>query len=339
MIQNAIIMAGGQGQRLRPLTEQRPKPLLPLLGEPVIGMALRLLHRYGVHQATITLCYRAQDMIHALGQGETYGVRLIYKVEDSPRGTAGSAKDAAIGMDGTVLMMSGDGLTDANLAELYQQHRQSGAVMSVAVKRLDDTAGYGVCETNASGQIVAFLEKPTQPPANALVNMGIYFVEPQVWKLIPETGTYDFGQDVIPDLLSRGMKVQALETDAYWRDIGNCESYAMAQLDILTGRVALPVRGKRVGAAILGRDCQLAENVRITGRCFIGDRSRVESGTVLGSGTVIQPGAVVGPGVRMENACLWENAHIDGETILKNVVVMPKIGNTSLQRIISWQMP
>lgn len=331
---NAVIMAGGEGRRLRPLTEHRPKPLMPLLDEPVIGMTLRLLRRHGVHRATVTLCYRAQDVMHALGDGSAYGVALRYMVEESPRGTAGSVKDAAGDESRTVLVLSGDGLTDVNLTEMYQRHIQGGAGISMVVKRLADTEGYGICETDARGRITRFCEKPEPAPDNALVNTGIYFLQPEILARIPDEGMFDFGRDLLPSVAGEG--IQALETDAYWCDIGSREAYCKAQSDLLQGRVGLPVRGNRVGGAIMGRGCHVAKDVRIAGRCYIGDYARVEKGAVLGSGTVIRPGAVVGPGVRLENACLWENAVIDGGSILKNVVVVPKNGHESLQRIVPY---
>lgn len=334
MIENAIIMAGGEGRRLRPLTETRPKPLMPLLGQPVIGYTLHLLRRHGVSQAKLTLCYRAQDIISALGDGTAYGVGLGYQVEEHPRGTAGSVKDAAAGMAGTVLILSGDCLTDADLTGLYTRHRASGAALSMAVKRLPDAAGYGICEVDAGYRVTAFQEKPAVPPANALVNLGIYFAEPSALALIPGDGPADFAQDLLPALLASGARVQALETDAYWQDIGCPEAYAQAQQDMLSGLVALPVPGRRMGEAILGQGCSIAPDVRMTGRCYIGDHAQVDSGAVLGQGTVLLSGAHVGTSARLENACLWENACIGSGTILKNVVVMPQNGHGSLQRII-----
>lgn len=339
MVESAIIMAGGEGRRLRPLTEHRPKPLMPLLDEPVIGMTLRLLRRHGIHRATLTLCYRAEDIMRALGDGTAYGVSLRYAVEETPRGTAGSVKDAARGMAGTVLVLSGDGLTDADLTALYEQHRAGGAALSMVVKRVENPRSYGLCKVDGCGRVVGFEEKPEYPQANSLVNTGIYFLEQEALALIPEEGMYDFGRELLPEMVAAGKAVQALETDAYWCDIGSREAYGRAQLDMLTGQVGLPVHGHRMGTAIVGRNCHVAKDVRIAGRCYIGDHARVERGTVLGEGTVILPGAVVGPSVRLENACLWENAAIDGGTILRNVVVMPQGGHRALQRIVPYDVP
>lgn len=336
MISNAIIMAGGEGRRLRPLTEHRPKPLMPLLDEPVIGMTLRLLRRHGLKEATLTLCYRADDIRHALGDGRAYGIRLHYAVEDTPRGTAGSVKDASRAMEGTVLVLSGDGLTDADLTALYHQHKASGAAASMMVKRVVDPSAYGVCVTDGQGRIVAFREKPVDAPANSLVNTGIYFLEPEALAMVPDEGAYDFGREMFPAMLACGMHIHALESNAYWCDIGSREAYARAQLDLLTGQVGLPVHGQRMGGAIMGKGCRLAPDVRIAGRCYIGDHARIGRGAVLGSGTVIQSGAVIGSSVHLENACLWENACIDSGSIFKNVVVMPQNGHASLQRIVPY---
>lgn len=337
MVKNVIIMAGGEGRRLRPLTEHRPKPLMPLLDEPVIGMLLRLLRRHGIREATLTLCYRAEDVMQALGDGSAYGVHLRYAVEKNPRGTAGSVADAAAGMQGTVLVLSGDCLTDVNLTEFYRRHGEQGGVMSLAVKPMENPEGYGLCEMDGKGRILHFAEKPEHPPEKAWVNMGIYLMEPEAFTMIPEEGMVDFGRDVLPGLVAAGKKVQAIETEGYWCDIGSREAYCQAQLDILAGKVALPVRGRRVGKAILGQECQVAENVSIAGRCYLGDHVQISQGCVVGGGTVIRSGAVVGPGVHLENACLWENASIDGGTILKNVVVMPHGGHRGLQRVIPVQ--
>ena len=336
MVENVIIMAGGEGRRLRPLTETRPKPLMPLLDEPVVGMTLRLLRRHGIRRATLTVCYRAEDIRHALGDGSSYGMALRYAEEETPRGTAGSVRDAARNMEGTVLVLSGDGLTDADLTALWERHRASGAEASLVVKRVENPGEYGVCETDSDGRILCFAEKPGKDAKpGSLVNTGIYFLERSALERIPKDGPYDFGRELFPAMLAAGTRLHAIETDAYWCDIGNPAAYARAQGDLLAGRVALPVPGLRQGRAILGRGCSLAPGVRIEGRCYVGSFARVDGGTVLGAGTVIGSGATVGRNVHLENACLWAGAQVDGGAILKNVVVIPQTGHRALQRMVS----
>lgn len=340
MVENVIIMAGGEGQRLRPLTEERPKPLMPLLDEPVIGMTLKLLRRYGMKRATLTVCYRADDIRHALKDGAAYGVALRYAQEDDPRGTAGSVRDAARSMSGTVLVMSGDGLTDIDLNEMWRRHVAGGATASLVLKRVENPGDYGVCDVDESGRIVRFREKPGDAAASgSLVNTGIYFLEQEALARIPDEGTYDFGRELFPAMLEAGVALQGLETDAYWCDIGCREAYAQAQMDLLMGKVGLPVRGRKMGSAIMAADSTIAPDVRITGRCYIGRNAQVGRGTVLGPGTVLNDGAQVGRNARLENACLWENARVDGGTILKNVVVVPKNGHQGIQRLVPYTTP
>jgi len=332
-MKHAVIMAGGEGRRLRPLTQQRPKPLIPLLDEPVIGMTLRLLRRYGYRSATIAVCYRADDLRRALGDGSAYGISLRYVQEVAPRGTAGCVKDAAMGMEGTVLVLSGDGLTDADLTALHEQHVQSGAMASMVLKRVEDPSAYGVVEVDAEGRILSFAEKPDDAPPNSLVNTGIYFLEQEALAGIPGEGMPDFGREMFPRWLAQGKALQGLETNAYWCDIGSREAYARAQMDLLYGRVGMPVNGKRYGQAIIAGSCAVAADVRVNGRCYVGEGAVIDRGVVLGAGTVIHQGVRVGRNVHLERACLWENAQIDGGCILKNVVVLPGEGNRGQQVI------
>ena len=206
----------------------------------------------------------------------------------------------------------------------------------MVVKRVENPGEYGVCETDSDGRILRFAEKPGKDARpGSLVNTGIYFLERSALERIPEDGPYDFGREMFPAMLAAGGRLHAIETDAYWCDIGNPAAYARAQGDLLAGRVALPVPGLRQGGAILGRGCSLAPGVRIEGRCYVGSFARVDGGTVLGAGTVIGSGATVGRNVHLENACLWAGAQVDGGAILKNVVVIPQTGHRALQRMVS----
>lgn len=336
MVENAIIMAGGEGVRLRPLTEERPKPLMPLLDEPVVGYTLDLMRRHGITRATLTLCYRAEQIRAALGDGERFGVRLRYVTEDTPRGTAGSVLDASRGMEGTVLVMSGDGLTDCDLTALWERHRHSGAEASLVLKRVDKPGDYGVCRLDDAGRITEFVEKPGDASPGNLVNTGIYFLERSVLDRIPADKPCDFGRELFPQMVAEGAFLSGLEMTGYWCDIGSRTAYAQAQMDLLMGRVGLAIRGRRVGRVIFAEGSALSPDVRVAGRCYVGARARVGRGTVLGAGTVLSQGAQVGANARLENTCLWENARIDGGTILKNLVVVPGKSNQSLQQLVPY---
>ena len=333
MLEQAIIMAGGEGKRLLPLTEARPKPLMPLLGEPVIGMTLHLLRRHGIRRASLTVRWMADKIMDALGDGSAYGVRLRYSREQEPMGTAGGVRLAAKDMTGTLLVMSGDGLTDFDLAELYQAHIAAGNPMSMVVKRIKgDVSAYGVCQT-ADGLLTGFCEK--QPGVEGgTINTGIYFIERELLDLIPEGKHYDFACDLIPELLNLGIKINALEAYGYWCDIGSRDAYHQAQMDLLAGRVGLPVEGTRMGHAIVAPGCRIEPHVRVTGRCYIGRGSHVGRGTVLGKGTILNSGVHIGRNVRLENTTLWEKSRLDSGTVLRNVVVIPENGQPGLQRLV-----
>ena len=339
MVEHAIIMAGGAGMRLRPLTEERPKPLIPLLDEPVAGYALKLLRRHGIRQATMTLHCMADQVMQAFGDGAAYGVALRYQVEEEPRGTAGSVRDAAAGMTGTVLVLSGDGLTDCDLTAMYAYHKASGAKASLVLARVEDPSPYGLCERAPDGRILRFVEKPEGAAAPALVNTGIYFLEREVLDRIPPDMPWDFGRDVFPPMAREGLGLYGFPMRGYWCDIGNPNAYARAQTDLLMGRVGLPIRGRRVGRAILADDARVDQRAQLTGRCYVGPGAVISGGATLGPGTVIGRGAQVGQGARIEHACLWENVRVDGGSILKHVVVMPRHGNSDLQRVAPYGMP
>lgn len=186
MAMQTVIMAGGQGVRLRPLTQSCPKPLAPLCGEEVMGYTLQLLHRHGIGEAHAALCYRPQDVIHAFGGGR-HGVRLDYSVEKQPLGTAGSVKKTVSSGTDTTLVLSGDGLTGCDLTAALRFHQRSGAVATIVLSRVKNPQQYGAVFLRPDGRITRFIEKPNwQGEISCLVNTGIYFLEPEALRLIPD---------------------------------------------------------------------------------------------------------------------------------------------------------
>lgn len=327
-----IVLAGGEGTRLRPLTEGLPKPLVPLLDEPVAGYVLQLLRRHGVREATMTLRCGAEQVKAAFDSGSGYSVVLSYAEEDMPLGTAGSVKAAAVG-ERTLLVISGDILTDCDLSTMYASHRASGALATIALAEVEDTARYGLCKMDEGGYIRRFIEKPGQDaPRHGWVNAGIYFLEPQVLKRIPPDTFWDFGRDVFPRMAAEGL-LHGFPLSGYWQDIGTLAGYAQGQTDLLMGRVGLAVRGRRVGRAMIGKGAQVDARAKITGRCFIGEHASVGPGVTLGEGAVLCRGVCVNGSVRVEHACLWPDAHVEGVAALRHVVILPRHGHCELERI------
>lgn len=317
----AIIMAGGEGVRLRPLTSHTPKPLCPLLGEPVMGYAVKLLKAHGVSDIGATLWFQPQKIRRAFHKGERYGVKLKYFEEKEPVGTAGSVKLAKKLLSDTFFVLSGDGLTDCDLTEAMRFHKEKKALATLVLKRVSIPLPYGVVLTDGDSRVIRFIEKPDWKRVfSNLVNTGVYILEPDIFDYIPDTGTPDFGKDVFPALLSGGLPVYGYETEGYWCDVGDQRAYLQAQTDLFQGKVQLP------HASGIHENAQLAPSVKVEGDCFIGDGAIIGPGAVIRN-AVIGSRAYIGPGAVIENSCLWqdtavqEKARISGSVLCDGAAV------------------
>lgn len=237
----AIIMAGGEGRRLRPVTGEGPKPLVPLLGRPVMEHVLRLLRREGFCEVCATLRYRADDIRSRFGDGSALGLRLSYRVEDEPLGTAGGVKNCAdFYGDEDFLVISGDAACDFRLGALMEAHRQSGAAVTLALSRQSEPLPYGLVVTDDQSRVRAFVEKPDWPRVvTDLVNTGVYAVSPRAMALVPEGMAFDFARDLFPLLLARGDTLLGLAMDGYWCDVGSPLAYYRCCADALEGKLRI----------------------------------------------------------------------------------------------------
>ncbi len=326
----AVIMAGGEGVRLRPLTLDKPKPLVPILGEPVMGYALKLLSRHGLTEVAATLQYLPKAIRDTFGKGDAYDVRLRYLEETAPRGTAGSVRMTKGMTADTFVVLSGDGLTDCDLNEAMAFHRSKNAMATLVLKSVPIPLAYGVVITNSDGRIQRFVEKPDWSGVfSDQVNTGIYILEKEVLDLIPEEEPYDFGKQLFPKMVAQGLAVYGFLMDGYWCDIGDQEAYVQAQLDLLRGEVDLPITGHAQGFGWFHGDSLVEEGASLEGLCYIGKGAHIMKGAVLGQGAVIGPGAVVEEGAHIIRSCLWENsrvgrcAHVEGAVVCRGAVVRP----------------
>jgi len=306
MAMQTIIMAGGEGVRLRPLTHSMPKPLAPLCGEPVMGYTLKLLQRHGINDATATLCYRPEDVMHAFGL-RRHGVTLRYCTEDKPLGTAGSVKKAAGHAKDTTLVLSGDGLTACDLTRAYAFHRARGAAATLVLSEVDIPLRYGVVVTKNDGQIIRFVEKPDWSRAvGRLVNTGIYFLEPEVLRLIPQDTPYDFGRQLFPRLLELGLAIYGYVSREYWCDVGDPAAFLRAQGDLLTGRA---------GFAAADAGIRKLQDGYISFDSYVDSTAHVAPDAII-RGSCVLPGACVESGVRMEGSILCTGAQAGRGSIL-----------------------
>ena len=266
----AVIMAGGEGTRLRPLSLGRPKPMTPLLGRPVMGHIITLLKKHGITDICVTLCYRPQEIMDFFGDGSQVGVHLTYFVEQKPLGTAGSVKNCMGHLGGEdFLVISGDCVCDLDLGRLAAFHRERGAAATLALYRHPTPLEYGLVHTDASGKISRFVEKPSwgQVTTN-FVNTGIYVLSPQVMERVPEQGAFDFGKDLFPGLLEGGIPLYGCPLEGYWCDMGDCGAYLDCVRDALAGKVkldmGLPQRAPGIWAAE-----PVPAGVSLTAPCWI----------------------------------------------------------------------
>lgn len=298
-----VVMAGGEGARLRPLTCSLPKPLAPMLGRPLIHYTLALCRRHSLRDVTLTLCYRPRDIMDAVGDGTRENMSIRFAEETCPLGTAGSVRKAWREGEDTALVLSGDGLTDCDLTAAIDFHRQKRAMATLVLKTIDIPLSYGVVLTNDDGRVTSFIEKPTwSKVAGNRVNTGIYILDKAVLSYIKPDCAQDFSRDVFPRLLERGEAMFGFEMTGYWCDIGDIPAYLQAQRDLLMGRVQLPLPKR--GQPVLERGAAADDTA------FFGDNVRLCEGARVRGYAVIGDNCVLGAGASATDACLLDNASL-----------------------------
>ena len=315
-------MAGGQGSRLRPLTCDRPKPMVPVCNEPVMAHILRLLARGGMDDVVVTLHPMPEVVQEYFGTGEGFGVRLRYLVEDDPLGTAGGVARARPYLDGTFVVVSGDAFTDIDLAEAVRFHQSRGALATLVLKAVADPGEYGIVITGADGRIRRFLEKPGRGEVfSDHANAGIYVLEPEVLDRVEPGRPVDFSQDLFPALLEAGEPLYGwLAPSGYWSDIGTPEQYRQTHLDVMAGWGADQ-------AVRVGPGCRIAPTARLIAPCLLGPGCEVEEGAEVGPFACLGEGCHVGRGATVRQSVLWKGcwlgpgAEVRGAVLADGVVL------------------
>jgi NDP-sugar pyrophosphorylase family protein len=311
----ALILAGGKGTRLRPLTVYTPKPVVPVVNRPFLLYQLDILRKAGINDIVLALGYQPDKIEQILGDGSDYGVKLTFLTEPNPLGTAGAFRFASDHIQETTVVLNGDILTNADIATIIEQHRSTGAEATITLAPVADASNYGLVETDKSNRVKRFTEKPQSAEGGkqkkSTINAGIYILEPSVCKLIPKNENRSFEYHVFPELLEKNHDFFAyILADEYWRDLGTPESYLDAHLDFLGGRIG-------------GFDMEK------TNGSDIATAAVVDSNSVIGAGCVIKPNAqivnsVLGPGVHVEERAVVENSVVWSHTRISSFAEVKK---------------
>jgi mannose-1-phosphate guanylyltransferase / phosphomannomutase len=332
----AVVMAGGEGTRLRPMTANQPKPMLPIVNRPIMEHVLRLLRRHGLTETVVTVQFLASMVRNYFGDGEDFGMSLQYATEETPLGTAGSVKNAEDALrDEPFLVISGDALTDIDLSDLIAFHKDNQAMVTVALARVPDPLEFGIVIVDDDGKIQRFLEKPTWGQVfSDTVNTGIYVMEPEVLAHVPAGQVVDWSGDIFPKLLENGAPLYGWIADGYWEDVGSLESYAKAQADVLTGKVNVHIDGFEVAPGVWVADgAEVDPEAVLTGPLCIGDYAKIEAGAQLREFTVVGSNVIVKEGAFLHRAIVHNNVYVGRGTTLRGCVIGKNTDVMSQSRI------
>ena len=308
----AIIMAGGEGSRLRPLTCDCPKPMLRLMGRPLMEYAIRLLKQHGADEIAATLAYLPEDVQRYFGDGEALGVSMRYYIESTPLGTAGSVARAADFLNETFFVLSGDGITDFDLSAALRFHREKHALATLLLCRSSNPQEYGMVVTAPDGRIRSFHEKPGRSDIYSdLINSGVYILEPELLSFIPRDQPWDFGHDLFPALLKQHLPVYGCIAGGYWCDVGDVAAYLRVHFDALDGRISLidPLQGA-------GRHA----GANITPPVYIAPDAQIDPGACIGPYSVIGAGCRVAAGAGIKRSLLLPECQVGGGAQLRGCI-------------------
>jgi mannose-1-phosphate guanylyltransferase / phosphomannomutase len=321
----AVVMAGGEGSRLRPLTLVRPKPMLPVVNRPVLGHILYLLKQHNITDVIMTVQYLASQIQDYYGDGRNFGMNIEYAVEESPLGTAGSVRNAADRLcpDEPLLVISGDALTDFDLTALLAEHKRRGAVLTMALTHVPNPLEYGVINIREDGRVLQFLEKPSWGSVTSdTVNTGIYALEPEVLQRIPPNTRLDWSQDVFPGMLSSGAPLYGHVVEGYWCDIGAIPEYQKANTDLLNGRLHLGDLGQRIGPDIwCGGNVSIDSDVQLFGPIYLGEEVKIKRGVIVQGPSVIRDYTILDDRARVHHSIIWRNCYIGEGATLHGAVI------------------
>jgi mannose-1-phosphate guanylyltransferase/phosphomannomutase len=319
----AVVMAGGEGTRLRPLTSNQPKPMVPIVGKPCMEHIVELLRAHGFDEIVVTLAFMPQAIRGYFGDGETMGIQIDYSIEEQPLGTAGSVRLAVAKLPETFLVISGDALCDVDLTALVAANREKGAAVTIGLKSVDNPLEFGIVVTDDDGRVERFLEKPSWGQVfSDTINTGIYVLEPEVLRHVPGDRPFDFSKELFPLLLEMGRPLYGHVLDGYWQDIGNLDQYRSANFDALDGSVQLDIAGIRLrGNVWVGEGVEIEDLDKVEGPAFIGANCRIAPEASVGSYSVLGQGVTLRERTHVARSVIDASTHIGRSALVEGAIV------------------
>ena len=340
----AVILVGGLGTRLRPLSVNTPKAMMPVVNTPFLEYVIRRLSRHQIRHIVLAISHLAQPIENYLGDGSRFGISLSYSLEEEALGTAGAVKNAQKYLDEAFLVLNGDVFTDLDITSMIAFHRQRQAKITIALTPVADPTSYGLIETDNQGRVTRFLEKPDwEQVTTNMINAGTYIMEAEVLDSIPQQTQFSFEHQVFPPLLARGEPIYACPSDCYWMDIGTPEKYHQLNRDLLNGksnqfrfnsdsRIVIGQQSnihstaRITGPAVIGDSCHIGQKARLTGPLVVGvestiAREAIVEDSIIWHGVDIQPGAIIRHSIIANNCRIGAGSTIEDSVVSDNVTI------------------
>lgn len=321
----AIIIAGGLGTRLRPLTYNRPKPVMPVANKPFVLHQMELLKKYGIKEIILNLHYLSDSIKLIFGDGTDFGIKIDYSIEKTPLGTAGAVKNAEEYFlnEDLLVVFNGDVLTDINISEIINFHKKNNALATITLTRVEDPTPYGLVLTDASGRVLKFLEKPSwEHVSDNTINAGTYILDPKIFKDVPKNSIVSFERDLYPRLLAEGKRIFGFISDSYWVDIGSPQKYLKAHRDIMTEEVIVNINGEKKSNNIwIDENSKISEHSKLHGPLILGKNVQIYSDSKINPFTVIGDSVKVSEGASIENSVLLRNSIIGKDVKLHSCII------------------
>ncbi len=320
----AVVLAGGLGTRLRPLTLNTPKPIVPIFDRPFLHQQIELLRQLpDIDEIILSLNYQPEAIERVVGDGSDLGIHIRYVVEPTPLGTGGAIKYACRGVQGTVIVFNGDVLTDTVLGAVVALHQDRQARATIVLTPVENPSAYGLVETDDEGNVTQFLEKPNPDEITCdTINAGIYVLDTDTFDRIPDATNWSIERQFFPSLVERGETFVAHVDRSYWLDIGTPDTYVQAHRDIMAGRCrAYPFAGRQGQDPLVSPDATVSATAQLEAPCFVAGGARIEAGARVAAHTVVGRDCVIGADAIVEAGILWPRTTLGPGAVVTDAIL------------------